>query len=1637
MNKAALTRVASLVAKVHDDDECEQQRAGMSNLLMCTEGDLAKKGYFLLPYEGLKEHAWGIPQFAPANFPPVHWPEKIKQQTARVQRQHLSGLFPEIGRAWAIVDNRLYLWAFDSNCEVEEFQHSDHLIVSVALVPARRGVFIDDVQYVLVVATTIEIVLVAISIGAGHDVISPIELYATPYAVPTDGVFVLHVVGTATGRIFLGGNDGVVYEVEYSGESSWRNLVGLPNQCRKVDKSSSAVAKWVVPQFLRDLVYPDDPIHQLVVDNGRNLLYTLTKKNIISLYALGSDGESMTFIHRVNAVDAAKRASRFGAGNGERYFKALMKTDKHVISLHPLPVTDTRRKERCADKDVVHMIAVCADGARLYFTTLNAKGLKDSKQRLGAVETATTLALLPKGFTAVRGRPRTVPTRAMRANRQITVDGKDDPLFLGVAQPSKAFQSDDAAEIVKVAYCDRDICITAEGPRRQSLSAESAEVERDTLTSLCFDIGHHRLGNAGKNDDTKVLLRQVDNFLPHRRLGQENDAYLENLRNKYTDPTTGRPPYSGGQQADRPSGTLKESVHHHEPEMGRVTDLCVLRRPETRVDDYLRMSPRPMQKNHRARLGNPGLAGQKRERESPAKSVAISLGPLATQHLDPTVQFLCLTTQGVVRYELLRPVEQLRRILNVGLHGTQEQHLFKFLCLYGRAETCAMCLTIICSLNKTREDGTVDDVPCDIDAPLVLTNAPVGNAGNVLGSNTYVAQRIVQSAERVFFDARYSGSPCPGGLFRGGGQRLPRRPQMAYGGAPRLRGGVEPVWSGRREGIARYFSRIVRPFWDWTIAIDIPTDAPVRLGPIGFLDRADNMARAISSGRSPHIWKLRFDLNELKELHEPVERLRKFMEVHAVELCCDALPAEADHVEVHGVPAIQSRSIARIASTPAQNSRQIEAEEKRKAKTKEDLSLAELYHTVTRCAQALAALRMLALPQSKFFELVEGCARKDELSRQNLEVESVGEHGFLQSLSTLTFKNLVTEPVGAEVMKNLLLELLSASAVDADIRGQSRGLTRQCPMFFSACTELMSQGNRFLKRALEPVGARERQDLLDGALEQFVNASEELELHPDRHMVKIIKIACDKFNEVTYYDGVVTLSLAAAHYLAEGQTKRMPPGYDKADGSERALEDAGDCVVVQGTGSHANKSAKAKRLTESDIRLNLRKNLYLYLVDDFYLPLMRKNLAAFELLLGRAQKYDDAWFHHELYYKLMHEGGGNRRHLFERLQSQHVRSFLLRMIEEISNGSPGKIGDYYDSLTSHYVHIGEQRAAARILYRRAKEEDVELEKNPRLATRLGWLNRAIVLASSAIRVFSQEQDVVDSWVDADSLRDWEDDLDVAKAQMMLLERHKTEAHGGADDAVRKELEYKLLDCTRLYTIASRCGYRSLCLKVIEESGNTDIDDRVKHDWLKILYRDVFTGNVDKLVHLEDRASLWVKQAMGKIQQVCVEGPEWTWRNYVVPVDFFISLFEELLRRYNLTEYARSVIKLLRTIQMPWMEIILKYNGTHESQKDFEFFVSKKDWSDKHNQPPQHEGNRDIHFSFKIAECVIMWIEEARDSAAPQDLNDLYASSERLLQIVQERRRKVEMSDNHQYYKDRLKDAEDKLTQVYHDRFAYY
>ncbi|CAN0467781.1 unnamed protein product, partial [Laminaria digitata] len=47
------------------------------------------------------------------------------------------------------------------------FSRAEQVIVTVALVPPKRGVFQDSVKHVLVVATTVEVVLLAVTYQQG------------------------------------------------------------------------------------------------------------------------------------------------------------------------------------------------------------------------------------------------------------------------------------------------------------------------------------------------------------------------------------------------------------------------------------------------------------------------------------------------------------------------------------------------------------------------------------------------------------------------------------------------------------------------------------------------------------------------------------------------------------------------------------------------------------------------------------------------------------------------------------------------------------------------------------------------------------------------------------------------------------------------------------------------------------------------------------------------------------------------------------------------------------------------------------------------------------------------------------------------------------------------------------------------------------------------------------------------------------------------------------------------------------------------------------------------------------------------------------------------------------------------------
>ncbi len=83
------------------------------------------------------------------------------------------------------------------------------------------------------------------------------------------------ITGSADGRIFMGGHDGMLYEFVYE-PSSLIHVLGFKRKCHKVERSGSTAAKWLIPSFIRNFVSRGwHSISQICIDHERSLLYTL------------------------------------------------------------------------------------------------------------------------------------------------------------------------------------------------------------------------------------------------------------------------------------------------------------------------------------------------------------------------------------------------------------------------------------------------------------------------------------------------------------------------------------------------------------------------------------------------------------------------------------------------------------------------------------------------------------------------------------------------------------------------------------------------------------------------------------------------------------------------------------------------------------------------------------------------------------------------------------------------------------------------------------------------------------------------------------------------------------------------------------------------------------------------------------------------------------------------------------------------------------------------------------------------------------------------------------------------------------------------------------------------------------------
>lgn len=391
----------------------------------------------------------------------------------------LCGIFPEIRRAWASVDNTLFMWRFDKwDGQCPEFSGEEETICAVGLVKAKPGIFVEAIQYLLILATPVEIILVGVCCsrkGDGSDPFAEVSLQPLPqYIIPSDGITMTSVASTDRGHIFLAGRDGHIYELQYTTGSGWYN-----KHCRKVCLTAGlegVISRWLLPSVFKFGAV--DPIVEMVVDNERQTLYARTEEMKIQVYSLGPNGDGP--LKKVAEERNLIAKDLHYSGRQSSGARTNRSTKTSIVCISPLSTLESKW---------IHLVAVLSDGRRMYLSTTQSSGNNGSVGALG-------------GFSNTHQKPSCLKVVTTRPPPPIGVGGG---LAFGPMSLASRSQNDDLSLKIESAYYAVGTLVLSDSS--PSTVSSLLIVNKDSTTQSSS-------GNLGTSARTSKALRESVSSLP-------------------------------------------------------------------------------------------------------------------------------------------------------------------------------------------------------------------------------------------------------------------------------------------------------------------------------------------------------------------------------------------------------------------------------------------------------------------------------------------------------------------------------------------------------------------------------------------------------------------------------------------------------------------------------------------------------------------------------------------------------------------------------------------------------------------------------------------------------------------------------------------------------------------------------------------------------------------------------------------------------------------------------------------------------------------------------------------------------------------------------------------------------------------
>ncbi|XP_010553665.1 PREDICTED: nuclear pore complex protein NUP155 [Tarenaya hassleriana] len=390
----------------------------------------------------------------------------------------LCGIFPEIRRAWASVDNSLFLWRFDKwDGQCPEYSGEEQAICAVGLAKCRPGIFVEAIQYLLLLATPVELVLVGVCCTEGPDGRDPyaeISLQPMPdYTISSDGVTMTCITCTDKGRIFLAGRDGHIYELLYTTGSGWHK------RCRKVCLTAgvgSVISRWVVPNVFKFGAV--DPVVEMAVDNERQILYARTEEMKLQAYIFGPNGEGplkkvAEERNLLNQRDVSHGGQQSAAARGTG-----RSSKPSIVCISPLSMLESKW---------LHLVAVLSDGRRMYLSTSSG---------------GTGGNVSFSGFSNNRQTPNCLKVVTTRPSPPLGVSGG---ISFGAASLAGRNQNEDLSMKIETAYYSVGTLVLSDSspPTMSSLLV----VSRDSTS-------HTHSGSTGPSSRSSRALRELVSSLP-------------------------------------------------------------------------------------------------------------------------------------------------------------------------------------------------------------------------------------------------------------------------------------------------------------------------------------------------------------------------------------------------------------------------------------------------------------------------------------------------------------------------------------------------------------------------------------------------------------------------------------------------------------------------------------------------------------------------------------------------------------------------------------------------------------------------------------------------------------------------------------------------------------------------------------------------------------------------------------------------------------------------------------------------------------------------------------------------------------------------------------------------------------------